>query len=612
MSSAPPVRRVVLVLGMHRGGTSALSHAVHLLGASAPATPMPPGPDNPRGFWESAAVASLDDEILAAGGSGWADWRRFEPARIPAAARARLEDRMAAVLDHEFAGASLLVLKDPRLSRLLPVWQPVLARLAVAPCALLALRHPAAVARSLARRNGFPPALSVLLWLRHMLDAERDTRGLPRAVVSFEALQRDWRATLLRAGGRLELSWPRPPHDVDTDFLDPRPPDPEAGPQTGSAYAEVWARHAWQALRALERGEAAEGVLDQVRQQFEDACGLFSAATPPAGPPVPPRPGPDTAQPAAPAPATPPQTTARQVVPRTARPPRPSLGAVTLCAADSSRVDLTVRALGLCVAQCDFADALLFSDRTPACPVRVQPIARLASRADYSAFLLDGLVHHVRTSHALVVQWDGYVVDPQAWDDAFLGYDYIGARWGWHAPGSDVGNGGFSLRSRRLLEALQHPRFRQCDGQEHAAPEDELICRLWRPVLEREHAIRFAPAAVADRFAHERTPPHGPSFGFHGLFNLWRHLDDAALAAVLPLLPPDARRGREFAELAAMCILHRPASLGALASAWHDVQPAEKIRAALAAVLAPADFAAGLHAMGVSPGDTGAGFEAHP
>ena len=83
MPSAPANRRVVLVLGMHRSGTSALSHAVHLLGAGAPATLMPPGPDNPRGFWESAVVASLNDEILAAGGSGWADWQRFEPARIP-------------------------------------------------------------------------------------------------------------------------------------------------------------------------------------------------------------------------------------------------------------------------------------------------------------------------------------------------------------------------------------------------------------------------------------------------------------------------------------------------------------------------------------------------
>ncbi len=598
MPSAPAVRRVVLVLGMHRSGTSALSHAVHLLGARGPATPMPPGPDNPRGFWESAVVASLNDEILAAGGSGWADWQRFEPARIPPAARARLDGRIAAALEGEFEGASLLVLKDPRLSRLLPVWLPVLARQGVAPCALLALRHPAAVAQSLARRNGFAPALSVLLWLRHMLDAERDTRGLPRAVVSFEALQRDWRGTLLQAGERLGVSWPRGPHEVDAAFLDRRSPDPETGPETGSAYAEVWSRHAWQALRALERGEAAEGVLDQVRGQFEDACRLFAAVPPPARTPAPAsrQANPATAQPG---PDAPRQAAASGPAPHTPRPRRPALGTVTLCAADSSRVELSARALGLCVARCDFADAVLFSDQAPDCPVRVQPIARMASRADYSAFLLDGLVHHVATGHVLVVQWDGYVVDPLAWDDAFLGYDYVGARWGWHPAGSDVGNGGFSLRSRRLLEALQHPRFRR-DREQPTAPEDELICRTWRPVLEREHAIRFAPPAVADRFAHERTPPRGPTFGFHGLFNLWRHLDDAELAALLPLLPPDVRRGREFAELAATCLLQRPASLDALAASWRSVQSPEHIRAALAGLLAPGDLAAGLRALGVA------------
>lgn len=80
--------------------------------------------------------------------------------------------------------------------------------MSTAPCALLALRHPAAVRASLAARDGFPARLSLLLWLRHMLDAEQGTRGIARAVVSYDALLQDWHSTMTRVGARLGLDWP--------------------------------------------------------------------------------------------------------------------------------------------------------------------------------------------------------------------------------------------------------------------------------------------------------------------------------------------------------------------------------------------------------------------
>ncbi len=235
-------------------------------------------------------------------------------------------------------------------------------------------------------------------------------------------------------------------------------------------------------------------------------------------------------------------------------PPRPDLAQVTLCAADSARVTLTLRALAHSVSLCRFGDAVLFTDADVAAPVRVRRIARLASRDAYSAFLLKELAAHVATSHVLVVQWDGFVVAPEAWDPAFLAYDYVGARWEPRGDGMDVGNGGFSLRSRRLLDALQDPRFAPVPG----VPEDHLIGRVWRPALEREFGIRFAPADIADRFAQERVLSPVPCFGFHGLFNFWRHFDEAALAEIIAALPRDVRDGREFAELVAL-LRHRRA-----------------------------------------------------
>jgi hypothetical protein len=218
---------------------------------------------------------------------------------------------------------------------------------------------------------------------------------------------------------------------------------------------------------------------------------------------------------------------------------------VTLCAADCLTHDLAARALARSMGHCDFAEALLLSDRKVEGPFRTRLIEPLRSIDDYSAFLLRGLREFIQTPFVLVTQWDGYVVDPQAWCPEFRDYDYIGAVWPWYADGMRVGNGGFSLRSRRLLDALAQPAFALPAG----INEDEAICRQWRPALEREHGLRFAPEALAERFSHERGFPEQPSFGFHALFNFCHYVDDAELAAIVGLLPAQTCRRRDYAQL---------------------------------------------------------------
>jgi len=196
---------------------------------------------------------------------------------------------------------------------------------------------------------------------------------------------------------------------------------------------------------------------------------------------------------------------------------RLSLPSVTLCAATSVNLAATVAALHRCLDLADFGDCLLLSDRPEAASldrIRHVPISPLRSSEDYSHFMLTELVEHISTEHVLVVQWDGFVTDPAAWTDDFLGFDYIGAPWPHFIDGHDVGNGGFSLRSRRLLEACRAPEF-----VVHC-PEDVAIGRTNRESLENHHGIRFADVATANRFAFERTSPDGPTFGFHGAFNM--------------------------------------------------------------------------------------------
>lgn len=193
------------------------------------------------------------------------------------------------------------------------------------------------------------------------------------------------------------------------------------------------------------------------------------------------------------------------------------LPGVTLCAATSVNLEATLAALRQCLDMCEFGDAILFTDqpveRLPT-GLRLVEIGNLSEAAAYSHFMLEELVHHIRTDHALVVQWDGFISSPDAWDREFLEYDYIGAVWPQFSDSSNVGNGGFSLRSKRLLEACLDPRF----IARH--PEDVVICRVNRPLLEVEYGIRFADATVARKFSFEREPADGPTFGFHGVFNM--------------------------------------------------------------------------------------------
>lgn len=146
--------------------------------------------------------------------------------------------------------------------------------------------------------------------------------------------------------------------------------------------------------------------------------------------------------------------------------------------------------------------------------VRIIDDAPIESMKQYSRWVCTELYKHVQTSHLLIFQWDGYVKNWRAWDHSWLQYDYIGATW-WHTDGMNVGNGGFSLRTRRLMEIVA------TDARiTEYYPEDEKICRHYRTYLEAEHRIVFAPEEVAKRFSIEgyKQPSrtHTTEFGFHG------------------------------------------------------------------------------------------------
>ncbi len=211
----------------------------------------------------------------------------------------------------------------------------------------------------------------------------------------------------------------------------------------------------------------------------------------------------------------------------------PKLEQVTLCCVDCVNYELAAAALYQSLSKCEFARALFVTDRDFTLEgIDIVRIPSLVSRDAYSHFVVKELGPLVGTSHVLLIQWDGFVVNAAAWDERFLEHDYIGARWGWVTDGQAVGNGGFSLRSERLLDALLDPAIADF------ALEDAAICRTYRPLLEQKYGIRFAPDAVADQFSFETTYPKGLPFGFHGLYNFWLFFQKNDIAAFLQMVTP--------------------------------------------------------------------------
>ncbi|HEY4721956.1 MAG TPA: DUF5672 family protein [Anaerolineae bacterium] len=199
-----------------------------------------------------------------------------------------------------------------------------------------------------------------------------------------------------------------------------------------------------------------------------------------------------------------------------------------MCCVDCSNHALAIRALKLTLNGCEFPRAMFFTDRKlDVGPVETVMIDPIQSLDDYALFVMKRLLPYIDTDYVLLVQWDGYVVNPGAWSDQFLLYDYIGARWPHEAlniPADQaVGNGGFSLRSKTLLQALQD------SGVIAAHPEDGAICLTHRRYLEQQYGIAFAPDAIADRFSFEHIETTAPTFGFHGQINITRFVDDEAI-----------------------------------------------------------------------------------
>ncbi|PZQ32576.1 MAG: hypothetical protein DI562_03225 [Stenotrophomonas acidaminiphila] len=212
------MRKGILVLGMHRSGTSALTGALQRLGVELGDDLLPANKDNVRGFWESRAAMEIDEALLSKLSSRWDAVTELPEHWLDSPAARDGYGKAVSLLDSSFAAAALWAIKDPRMCRLAPLWLKAMHTVGVEPAVVMIVRKPSEVVASLGERDGIPCGLASLLWLRHVLEAERHSRDVPRVIVTYDQLLSDSRAVFDRISVALDVAWPRSDQEAEADI----------------------------------------------------------------------------------------------------------------------------------------------------------------------------------------------------------------------------------------------------------------------------------------------------------------------------------------------------------------------------------------------------------
>lgn len=193
---------------------------------------------------------------------------------------------------------------------------------------------------------------------------------------------------------------------------------------------------------------------------------------------------------------------------------------VTILAIDFGTHELTKLAIEQTLTCIDPKEIIVISDKNIYPGSTWVPCKPVRNYLMYNELMLKWTYPLIETGHALYVQYDGLAINKSIWTDDFLKYDYIGATWPHLPENMNVGNGGFSLRSKKFLDACRDPTIQITDGTKWVGNEDHVTGVLHRRLLEHKYSIKFASTNVARKFSYETGEYRGPTFGIHGYHNL--------------------------------------------------------------------------------------------
>lgn len=281
MNTSPKASRAILVLGMHRSGTSATVRVINLLGAHLGDDLMPAAErNNPRGFWEHRAVVAIHEELLGALDRSWHDIRAMPDNWLSSEAASIARKKLLDLLSEEFSNRPLWAVKDPRLSRLLPLWLQVLGDINVETCVVLVLRNPVEVAQSLAARDGLASEITHLSWLQYMLEAELVSRDLVRSVITYDGLLHNWSECMLQLERELGFRWPVAIKDISdevSEFLDASERHYRANDVDQAALPEL-VRGVYEAFLEKANGDASWEKIKRFNNAYQRNAKVFLGA----------------------------------------------------------------------------------------------------------------------------------------------------------------------------------------------------------------------------------------------------------------------------------------------------------------------------------------------
>jgi hypothetical protein len=274
-----PGRKAIVLLGMHRSGTSLLASLLHGVGAALPTDVIGPGRGNLLGHWEPRNLVEINDDVFRALNRRWDDVRAIDTAWFHSEGAADFIDRIRLQIRSDYGESELLLIKDPRICRLLPLYLTALHALDIETLVILQLRPVGQVIESLARRDGLEPEISALLWARSILEAERYSRDCRRIWVTFENILAHRGRVLDDIAARCGISWPTPYKSADLEsdrIAEARDRDTQAESRTGMTQ---WLLPlVWSAAEQAMSGDvhAAEGKFDTLWLALGDMDRMYT------------------------------------------------------------------------------------------------------------------------------------------------------------------------------------------------------------------------------------------------------------------------------------------------------------------------------------------------
>lgn len=206
--SEPVDNRAILVLGMHRSGTSAATRMINLLGAELGSRLLQPREDNQQGFWESEDAYEIDERLLHGIGRRWSDIGPFPSDWENSPAAKDALGHIIRLIEREFADKPLWAIKDPRQCRLAPIWLKAMQLSGIKVSVLIVVRDPWEVAQSLAKRDQIDEPSARQIWVQHLFEALDATQGTPRTLITYDRLLQDWRQCANQIALDGGFAWP--------------------------------------------------------------------------------------------------------------------------------------------------------------------------------------------------------------------------------------------------------------------------------------------------------------------------------------------------------------------------------------------------------------------